>query len=172
MMTSIALPGALRLTRQLAPILSERITSNGRVVTQDQARAVIAEYEAWAVPCGAKEANKIVSTIIACYPQRNVNDPATYVKFLESVVEQYPIEVALAGADHLTRTCKFLPSRADMEEAMQHAMRGPRSLYHSAMMQLREAVKRDGDRPTGERVDPGKALAIIATVKSNLRGTR
>ncbi len=89
-----------------------------KLIPAPACKAIIAEIEAWDVPCSLDFAKASAKILIGTYPARQLFDAATYGTAIVSVLNEYPEDVCRAAVDHITRECKFLPTRAEMLDAL------------------------------------------------------
>lgn len=63
------------------------------------------------------EAKTLAEILVGSYPTRGVNDPAIYARAITSIFDEFSPEIAKEAINRLTRSLKFLPTRADVFEA-------------------------------------------------------
>jgi len=94
-----------------------------------------------AAPCTPAEAAVVVGTIVASYPQRNVNDADTYLTQLTLLVQSYPLSIAKRVAhpvEGVVARVKFLPAVAEVKAVADELWAMERGKIARAMMDIRE----------------------------------
>jgi hypothetical protein len=67
--------------------------------------------------CGIETATKLARVLIGSYP-KEPHEPEVYTRAIISVLAEQPLEIAKKAVDRVTRALKFLPTRADICEAI------------------------------------------------------
>lgn len=68
--------------------------------------------------CGNEAGAKLAKVLIGSYP-KEPHEPEVYTRAIVSVLAEQPIEIAKEAVDRVTRKLKFLPTRADVCEAIE-----------------------------------------------------
>ncbi len=119
-------------------------TSNGELITPEQANAVIANFAAIKDGSSSTDhAAKCTEVLLGSYPGREVNDPQIYVRAITSILVEYHPKVSKQAVDYVTRNCKFMPTRAEVEEACQTIYRTVGRNALVAKRHLREIERRE-----------------------------
>ena len=94
------------------------ITMNGPLLDPYVCQAVVAEEQRLAAlpPADDEQSKKLAEVLVGSYPKREVNDPAIYARAITSIFQEFPVEIAKEAINRITRTLKFLPTRADVFE--------------------------------------------------------
>jgi hypothetical protein len=101
---------------------------------------------------GAKHAAARVEQLISCYPSHTPNDPQKYLTAVVAVLAEYPPEVVNVVCDPRTgiaTRCKFLPTIAELTEALEREMEPHRKAWRDRYEQ-RTAL------PRQERIEPSE----------------
>lgn len=101
------------------------------------ARFVLTVAEAVNRPCTHKQAEDFAAILIGCFPRNEAGDPDVYIRGLVSVLEPLPPDIAVTVVDHLTKTCRGLPTRAEAFEAARSLSERRRMLASRARFTLR-----------------------------------
>lgn len=108
-------------------------------------------------PCGEIRAAQIGSLLTAAYPTMKAHSPAEYAKLMASTIANYPERVALEAMDKLTQTMKFLPTRADVFDALEAVMDENRKLARTAKHHLEERERREREEARSEEAAQSRA---------------
>jgi hypothetical protein len=97
-------------------------TATDRLIPIDRCNAILAELEAANVPATKAQAAAAATFLIGAYRAADLNDPRIFTRILAVTLQEYPAEIAISAVDDLTRTSKWLPSRAELIEACEKRM--------------------------------------------------
>jgi hypothetical protein len=67
--------------------------------------------------CGLETATKLARALIGSYP-KEPHEPEIYTRGIVSVLAEQPADIAKRAVDRVTRSCRFLPTRADLCDAI------------------------------------------------------
>jgi hypothetical protein len=123
-------PPATPTVEMFAPILEVRHYDSGninwdvyvnpqRMIPRDKCNAILAELEAASFPATKAQAAAAATFLIGAYRATDLNDPRIFTRILAATLQEYPAAVAIAAVDRLTRTSRWLPSRAELIDACQ-----------------------------------------------------
>lgn len=113
-----------------------------RVIPTAICLAVLHQTPKLLEPMGNAEAPKCAKILVGSYPKREANDPAIYARAITSVFAEVPLDVGKAAVDHITRHCKFLPTRAEVHEACQRLVDERHMAARVARMHIAEEERR------------------------------
>lgn len=86
------------------------------LIPEDDARAVVAELQAASAPMGIEHAKTQAKLLIGSYPHPSIDEPEIYSRAIVSVLAEVPPDIGRHAIDRLTRTLRFLPTRAEVDE--------------------------------------------------------
>ncbi len=75
-------------------------------------------------PCGVVEATELCGILLGSYPHHSVPDVDVYTRAIVSVLAEVPKQAAASAINEVTRSCKYMPTRAEVFAACQAAI-GP-----------------------------------------------
>jgi hypothetical protein len=122
-----------------------------------------------------EEAIKLSEILVGAYPKRDVNDPIIYARAIKSAFLEFSTEIGKEAIDRMTRSLKFLPTRADLFEVLgivktqsqicgsvgrvhltEHARRDAVAKRDATLAAEREARNNDPENPEpdGQAADP------------------
>jgi hypothetical protein len=126
----------------------------GDLISVDDCNSIIAEVEAASVPAPPQFAARFAALLIGSYPARELGDAAIFSEMLKNTFAEYPSDIGLQAVDALTRQNKWLPSRAELVDALEDLMKRRRHAGHVAQAHLSEhehlAQKREKEREREE----------------------
>jgi len=106
----------------------------------------------------AQEVRKVVGTLALSYPQQAKPEaPEVYVAALESEAAGYPLDVLKVGARAVLRSCRFLPTVAELVEACEAEMRERSAILRNAEYLAREIAERQERQREEERREAERA---------------
>jgi hypothetical protein len=122
------------------------------IVSAEKCRAILAALEPVQAPWrgDAENPNREHAAVVAAcmlkllgaWPERKISDQKAYRANLETLLWEYPATVCFQAIDELTRTSKFLPSRADLSAALHEANETLARLRRLAKAHLEEGERR------------------------------
>jgi hypothetical protein len=115
--------------------------------------AATREVEARCQACGREAGKQLALLLLGLYPHAKPHEADIYVRGIVSTLASFPKDVAATAVDVVSRTCKFLPTRAELHAACEEAMRPRRDAlavlrraYHEVQDRERRA-QRERDEP-------------------------
>jgi hypothetical protein len=127
------------------------ITGQTKLARADVCEAVIGQYGKAMKPCGTVEGSALGFMLLGHYPAREVFDAKVYAQGIQSAFAEYPKDVGMEAIDAVTRRLKFLPTRAEVFEALEQMVTRRRALAHRAALHLAERLRRENDRAETEK---------------------
>ena len=101
------------------------------------------------------QAAKLAHILIGSYPGREIFDREVYSRAIISVFMEHTTEIGRQAVDRITRRSKFLPTRADVVEALEEAERPAFQDVEEALNKQRRARQHEDARRAAEiRRDP------------------
>lgn len=117
----------------------------------------------------AAEVRKNIARLVLAYPQHlRAESPEIFIAALESEAGGYPPDVLALACRSLLRTCKFVPSVAELVEACEQAMEPRRRLLRGADTLKAHAQAHERDRIERERVE-AQRVAFRETALAGIR---
>ena len=114
------------------------------------------------------EASRAAQILIGSYPHVKLHEAKVFINGLRSVLMEYPYATGTRAVDMLTRTSKFLPTRAELLEACQASVRPPGAKYWAALYlaekQLKEHQEREYDAEIAAQT-PEQRARIAAFIR-------
>lgn len=95
------------------------------VIAADDCAKILAELNAAERPAGKPVGARLAKLLLAAYRAAELVDPQGFMRIIAATFAGYPPDIGLAAVDRLTRESRFLPSRAELIEALEAEM-GPR----------------------------------------------
>jgi hypothetical protein len=122
-----------------------QITMNGPLLEPYVCAAVVQEADRIErLPNADDEQSKrLAEVLVGSYPKREVNDPAIYARAITSIFNEFPIEVAKEAINRITRTLKFLPTRADVFETCSNVRAQSKIAASVGRVHLTEHARRE-----------------------------
>lgn len=150
-------------TRRHSPLLPKAVL--GAIIDEAQARVAEAKAEPLA---GFLEATRAAQILVGSYPNVKPHEPLIYAKSLASIFQEYSYATAMRAVDMLTRTSKYLPTRAEILDACGACVEKPDAKYwaalHLAERQLAEHAERERDTAIAAQT-PAERARIAAEIK-------
>lgn len=112
---------------------------------------ILAELEHANLPATMAVATRITKLLIGAYRKADLADPATFVRIIAATFAEYPSAIALQAADDLTRTCRWIPSRAEVIEACDKRMLERKYAAHVVRAHLDQHDENDRRREARKR---------------------
>lgn len=148
-----------------------------RLLPVETCRAVIAELEMPRPAAPREIALDHASLVVGSYPaHRHVGDPDIYIRAIVSLFGEHPADIGREAVELLTRSSKFLPSRAEVNEALQAIVTKRRAVAYTAKRMLAETERREHlRRVEAERaespIDPGEFTALLNRLGAAMAST-
>lgn len=130
------------------------------LLPDDRAAAVVSFLEASLAPSGDRKAAELTAILLGSYPRHSVDDANIYTRAMVSLIAEYPAFAASEAIDKITRTNKYIPTRAEMAAALEAAIAPVRKAAAGA--------KAMGDMAR-RRTDERERLAAIARDREAFR---
>jgi hypothetical protein len=111
------------------------------------------QVEARCQPCGREAGKQLALLLLGIYPYAKPHEADIYVRGIVSTLASFPRDVAATAVDVVSRTCKFLPTRAELHSACEEAMR-PRRDALAVLRRARHEVQDREQRAQRERDEP------------------
>lgn len=145
----VALPSPLATVEKLEPVLSAAADSVtvARFPPLAEIEQARVELVRWieARPSPAQVRQNIARLVLA-YPQLKAETSEVYIAALESEASGYPLDVLVTACRAVLRSCKFVPSVAELVEQCESAMEKRRRLLRGAETLARTAQAHERDR--------------------------
>lgn len=93
-----------------------RSPSNWELIPVAGLKHSISVLGASATKCDLGQAKKAAEVLLGSYPYHSIGDPQIYSRGIVSVLQGYPPKIAAAAIDQITRTSKFVPTRAEVDQ--------------------------------------------------------
>jgi hypothetical protein len=155
-------PLAYRHRARLMPEAHDRLDEWTRLIEEDTCPALITELETALLPAGPEAALRQAEILIGSYPAREVMNADIFVRAVTSVLAEAPKDVGPAVVDHLTRTLKWLPTRADVAKAVDDKVGPRKTALRCARAHLDEHARRQG---AGARESQPKRWSDLSTAQ-------
>jgi hypothetical protein len=94
----------------------------GGVVGEPALVAMLQDLEAAHVPASLEQAKEQAEILVGSYPKHAVDDPQIYARGIVSLLCEYPRAISSKAIDRVTRVCKWVPTRAELYEALEKEM--------------------------------------------------
>ena len=128
---------------RLMPEAHDRLDEWTRLIAVDDCSAIIEELKTALIPSGPEAALRQAEILIGSYPAREVMNADIFVRAVTSVLAEAPKDVGPAVVDYLTRTLKWLPTRADVAKALDDRVRPRQTALRCARDHLDEHARRN-----------------------------
>lgn len=115
----------------------------------------------------------LVSRLLGCYPSLGIHDPETYIAGVTALLCGFSLWVGERAIDRVTKTTKFVPTIAEINEACEHFAPSKRMSYADewnarTKLQLAERAAIEQEIPSDERERvKAKFAALLAYLRSN-----
>ena len=145
----VALPSPLATVEKLEPMLSAAADSVTVVrfpplAEIEQARVeLVRSIEARPSPAQARQN---IARLVLAYPQLKPETSEVYIAALESEASGYPLDVLVTACRAVLRSCKFVPTVAELVEQCEAGMEKRRRLLRGAETLARTAQAHERDR--------------------------
>lgn len=109
--------------------------------------------------------------LLGCYPNGKPEDPKGYIAAVVAVLAEYPPEIARRICDPVTgvpRTCKFLPTVAEISDALEIAMVPLRRRWREAKQEREEAARRSAPRALPDAAAKARVAQKLKEFTGNL----
>lgn len=152
---------------------------NCPLLPADECQAVIEAAERVAGKPTPEQATALARSLLGVYRRDDVNDPATYALAISATLAEFPAYIAerVASPVHgLPARLKFLPSIAEVREALETEDRRQRLIVARARWMLQERDKREAETKRRreieqQRVDPAKVQEIVNRARAKAEVT-
>jgi hypothetical protein len=139
-------PKPSHITNTIRGITSDllHITINGPLLDPYVCASLVQEVERLErlPPADDDQSKKLAEILVGSYPKREVNDPVIYARAVTSIFSEFPVEVAKEAINRITRTLKFLPTRADVFEACSNTLAQSKIAASVGRVHLTEHARR------------------------------
>lgn len=113
------------------------------LLPQDRLQAIIATTDDLINAKASEEkATELAKILIGCYPRANVENPDVYIRGIRTVMEKFPAAIVSRAVDTITMNNKFLPTRAEVHDALAAEMGEIIKTKTRADMMRREGERR------------------------------
>lgn len=119
-----------------------------RLVTPQDAQAVLDAMQGRDVPCTPAEAATYAGQLVNYYPAREVNDARTYIAAMTAIMAAFPRDFVKRVCDPVTglpSRLKFLPALAEVREALDAEANRRKRIEANARYVLEQAAKRQAE---------------------------
>lgn len=120
---------------------------------------------------GPAPAAKAVGRLLSFYPQHTANEPESYAAAMVSLMAEYPSEVIDVVCDPrrgLATRCKFLPTVAELTEALESEMEPHRQAWRRERELQRSLPRYEAPKRSQEEID--RVVKLAADTKNKLLG--
>lgn len=151
---------------------SERIDEHARLLPVATCQAVLGELASLPTETPKEHAANLVAIVIGSYPNtRHVGDPEIYSRAIVSLFEEHGPDVGREAVDIITRSCKFLPSRAEVHQVLEEIERKRRVAAYVAKQMLAEHERRATEAAQRKReAEDGVKLDFSEILKGLSKG--
>lgn len=119
------------------------IHSHSQLLPVSSCQAVLSELAAPKPNASQDESAQMGKMLVGCYPQRLPEDLPTYALAIQTAFAMFPAEIGWEAANDVTLKCKFMPSRAEVFEALQAASaRRTLAIYRARSVLLEHARRK------------------------------
>ena len=123
-----------------------------KLVPRPQLALIVQELETALVPCqDPKAAVKMAKMLVDSYARQNIGNPDVYVRAISSVFAEYPVDLGWKAVDHITRTLRWLPERADVVAVLNELRGKRRTMLRLANDHIREHERREKEAAEPKR---------------------
>lgn len=119
-------------------------------------------------PAAYLEATRAAQILIGSYPNVKLHDAEIYLKGLASVMHEFSATTIMRAVDMLTRTNRFLPSRAEVLEACRACVECPGAKHWAALYLAERQLEEHAERERDAEIDaqtPEQRARIAAEIK-------
>lgn len=140
MAAKTSLPATLKLKLPIVQDDYDRVRRLEKTthLSEEEARFILTVYDDVTRPCSGPQARSFVAVMVGRYPKSQTDDPEAYADGVVSIIVSMPPDLAHEVVDHLTLTCKFLPTRAEVYEAAKLFVTKRFALLYRARYALRQ----------------------------------
>lgn len=125
----------------------------GDMIPIDRCDVVARELAQACRPMPKDKAAEMAQILVGSYPRHAVDAPEIYARAIVSLLVEYPAKIASAAIDRVTRSCKFIPTRAEVFDALEMQMAPLRALEVRA-------------RTMRQRIEAARALEESAAIEA------
>ena len=118
------------------------VAANEPLASPDACRQILDNADRMMRPAGRVAAAAWVQLILRSYPGGKPPDEKIYIRVLETVLADLPADLGESVVDKITRECNYLPSRAQLNAAVQDALTKRRAVIRRATLMLAEHTRR------------------------------
>lgn len=126
----------------------QRPDSNDRLPSIAEEAALRRELEAACAPISVDELRTAISRLVSSFPQKRDNDDRGLILAYAEFLSEYPVDVVDAARRQVVRTCRFMPTVAELVAACEELV-APRRLALAGLEFM--AIERERRRKTAER---------------------
>lgn len=161
------LPQMAAAWADLQAAAQEGVNEYTRLLPVPALQQILAEAEVHRPTASQEKAAELAALIVGSYPShRTVGDPAIYARAITSLLMEHAPDVGAEAVEAITRTHRFLPSRAEVHAVLEQIEARRAAALYVARAMLREHERREQQRrATEERakdaIDPAEWQALI-----------